>query len=305
MLAPGSTIALIAPSFPVPDSTIRGAEKWVRDWGFNPRVFSVSTHDDLYAGPTKERADALISALYSDDVAALWALRGGAGMRQLIPFLKGRTAPQTHKWILGFSDITALLMHAVQAWGWPVLHGPNLSRLVKNDYTPETVQMVKDVLMGHKTRLIYPLAPLNDVASNAMPLIGTVTGGNLSVIQYSIGTPSHPILPAGHFLFLEDVNEQAYRLDQILEQYNQAGLFENAQAILLGDFSFDISKGNQNGDDEKFMIETVLKNFAASCPHPVYRMPGIGHGPRNAVLPFGVLGHITNTQNGFFLDIKV
>lgn len=83
--------------------------------------------------------------------------------------------------------------------------------------------------------------------------------------------------------FLEEVGERGYRVDRMLEHLRQAGIFNNAKAILLGDFI-----GGQEPDGSS-LLEPVLERFAKNCEIPVVKLEGLGHGPINFPLPLGTM----------------
>src|SRR5690606_8935956 len=65
---------------------------------------------------------------------------------------------------------------------------------------------------------------------------GRLTGGNLSLVCTLMGTP-YEMETDGRILFLEDVNEEPYRIDRFLSQLRLAGKFDRVAGVVLGIFT--------------------------------------------------------------------
>jgi muramoyltetrapeptide carboxypeptidase len=239
----------------------------------------------------------LVLALSSHETKAIWALQGGAGATRLLPYLSrwshSFTALPPYKILIGFSDITALHTFFIQKWKWPTLHAPTLKSAVTQSISKESLQSLKEVLFKERPAIDeINLLPLNESALHNSVIKAPLIGGNHSVLQYSIGT-SWQLEARNKILFLEDINEEAYRIDVRLNHFLQAGLFEGVQAILFGDFTYTPEKGLE--DYPK--VEYVLKTFASHIPVPVFKMPGYGHGDVNKPLLMGSLAHLKTGKN--------
>ena len=245
-------------------------------------------HHPLYASCDALRFESLTQALMSNH-KIIWAARGGSGMTSLMPRLKSwmttLASPPRDKLLIGFSDITALHLLLHQEWGWPTLHGPTLACLVKDFLDDTSIASLKKFLFHPKPEIYEEnLYPLNEAACQESLLEGCLIGGNHSLVQYSLGTwwqlnDHHKIL------FLEDVNEVAYRIDARLQHLDQAGVFQGVKALIFGDFNhytFSIP-------EEIFKTAYVLQTFAEKLSIPVFKMPGYGHTHQNKPLLLG--GH--------------
>jgi muramoyltetrapeptide carboxypeptidase len=122
--------------------------------------------------------------------------------------------------------------------------------------------------------------PLNALAEQSQTLEASITGGNLCLVQTSLGT-NWQVDARKKILFLEEVGERGYRIDRMLEQLQQATIFKGTLAIVFGDFL----AGNE--PDGSSLIIPVLKRFAQRIEIPVIQIKGIGHGPINYPLPLG------------------
>jgi muramoyltetrapeptide carboxypeptidase len=294
-LKPGDRVELVAPSSAISGDDIKKSIKLLKSWELVPHVqpFWESTPPHpLYSNEDELRFKDLSLALSSSHSKAVWVLRGGCGATRLIPRLfewsRSLASVPPPKLLIGFSDVTALHTFLIQEWNWPTLHAPNLRDLVAQRVTPSSMQALKDILLGYRKAIEETdLIPLNDLARQHAIIEAPLVGGNHSVLQYSIGT-SWQLDCRGKILFLEDVNEQAYRIAERLEHFLQAGLFNGVEAILFGDYSYT----PEHTPEDPSKLEYVLKYFAAGVSVPVFKMPGYGHDRVNKPLFMGKMARL-------------
>ena len=277
-------IDIIAPGYGSKKEDIAAAERVVKKLGFTPRIpkdifkpHPLHSHDDEY------RLEHLVKALTAKDSQAVWCFKGGYGTAKLIPMLAKLKKPATPKMLIGFSDITALHLFLNQKWGWPTLHAPVLWQLIHGKVEASSAEKVKAFLLGNHSPQ-FALKPLNTAAKNYSGN-GKIIGGNLALLQTSIGT-MWQAKPKGKFLFIEEVDEHAYRVVRMLNHLKQAGIFDGVKGILLGDFTFNTLP------EEVKKIDKLLVEGAADFPAPVFRMKHIGHGMINDPLLFGAKAEI-------------
>lgn len=233
---------------------------------------------DLLCANTDElRFNSLKNAFCNLDTKAIICARGGYGSMRLIPSLSKLVPPEETKLFIGMSDITALNLFLMQQWHWPVLH----AALALDKFNAASITLLKKIMFNEMENLFLAGQPLNDLAKKNQLITTEITGGNLSIIQNSIGT-NWQIQTRNKIIFLEEVSERGYRIDRMLEHLCQANIFQDAKAIIFGDFLL----GNE--PDGSSLVEPVLERFAAHCKIPVIRIKGIGHGPNNSPLPMGV-----------------
>lgn len=223
------------------------------------------------------RLDLLIEALAGEDAGVVWALRGGYGASRLLPKLDKLAPPPFPKPFVGYSDMTFLHLF-LRRWGWPTIHGAMFSELPQADKDEDNFRRLAALLAGKAEELRYAgIKPLNRAARERRePLAAPITGGNLTCVAAAVGTP-WPLDPAGKIVFLEDVGEKGYKLDRMFTQLDQAGVFDAAEAVLLGSFT--------EGDEH---AAYALGRFADACAKPVFRTDLFGHGPKNYPLVFNV-----------------
>ena len=124
-LQPGDTMALTAPSSPVPAVNLKAAIKSVKLLGLNPVVMpSCREHHGYMAGTDAQRASDLNEAFSRKDIAGIFCLRGGFGAMRLLPLLDFDMIRQNPKPLIGYSDITALHTSINKLCGFITFHGP-------------------------------------------------------------------------------------------------------------------------------------------------------------------------------------
>ncbi len=287
-LRKGDVVDVIAPASAClkSEAPISAIKELLISWGLVPRmpddIFGV---DLLCANTDAKRFEFLKDALLNNESRAIWCLRGGYGSMRLIPQLDNlqlKNLPA--KLFIGMSDITVLHLFLRQHFQWATLLGPSVRQVTDKGVEEENIQELKAIMFGQQESLSYNLIAMNEFGAKKQLLQAPIIGGNLCLVQTSIGT-SWQADPRNKILFVEEVNERGYRVDRMLEHLQQAGIFKDVVAILFGDFTGGLEP---NGES---LIEPVLKRFAESCDFPVLRCPGIGHGKFNRVLPLG-----SNTQ---------
>lgn len=276
-------VDVVAPASYSAQEKFQDGIDWLSHIGLIPRVpKDIITPDLFFAAPMDIQLKHLIDAIYSDS-KAIWCLRGGYGSMRLIPHLLKLKPPKKSKLFIGFSDITSLHLFFTQNWGWPVIHGRTLSQLSINQDKTEDRDFLKKMIFGQSDSMTFKsLIPLNQSAKEARDITGVISGGNLRIIQSSLGTPWE-IKSKGKILFLEDVSERGYSIDRMLEQMIQAKILnKNIKAIIFGDFTEGYEKNGTN------LTKDALIRFAQRVPYPVLSGFPAGHGEINYPVPFNV-----------------
>ena len=275
-LAPGALIGVIAPAGPVPAQLLPAVQALYAQWGYRVRLFP-GCHADIgyLAGPDALRLADLHAALVDDEVAALHCLRGGYGAMRLLDGIDGELLRRHPKLLIGYSDITAL--HALWArHGLPSLHAPMpASDLVKPGRESDAAALLH--VLRHGLRASDVLAPAlpADALRVGGQAEGPLIGGNLSLVAALLGTP-WAWNARGAILFLEDINEESYRVDRLLTQLRLAGVLDAAAGFVLGSFTEEASPMHLLRD----MLVPLAKPLLAGWPS--------GHGTPNRPLPLGL-----------------
>lgn len=283
-LQPGDTVDIIAPAARQDKAIFKKIKQLLESWQLNCHIpKNIFGKDLLCANSDVHRFRQLQAALFNPHSKAVWCLRGGYGSSRLIPLLSKFKPPAQAKLFIGLSDITALHLFLQQKWQWSTLHGPSIYQCANNEIIPASIQKTKDIILGQRKIVEFDnLTPFNKSAQKKLTIRAPIIGGNLSLVQVSLGTHWQPNT-RNKILFLEEVNERGYQVDRMLEHLKQASVFSHIKALLLGDFI------GGNDPDGHSRVNAVLKRFAEQNNFPVLQCKGIGHGKVNNPLPLGTL----------------
>jgi muramoyltetrapeptide carboxypeptidase len=246
---------------------------YLEEHGFAPRISPhIFGEHPLYVNHDHARLENFLESLDRGDSTLIWFLRGGSGTLPLIPEILAHGPSKDPKILVGFSDITSLLLVAAQQWGWPALHAPTAYFTAAGKVDPVLAQHIIDILQGRCRHLtLEGLHPLNAQARGLDGVEAPLIGGNLSVLEYSLGTPWQ-LKAEGNFLFLEDINEPPYRLAARLEHFRQCGIFEGVKAVLFGDFRCLDPDPTFAG-----LWEFVMTDFSRKIGVPCFSGLPVGH----------------------------
>lgn len=287
VLSVGDCIEIIAPSSRSTDKQLFELKELLESWGLNCIVQEDIFGKDLLCANTDEmRLQHLKNALQNSQTKAVICVRGGYGSARLVSKLANTHPPENNKIFIGMSDVTCLHLYLQQHWGWSTIHGA----AAPDKFSQESIASVKSILFDDVPVSFNGLIPLNKQAQEDGLIQSHVTGGNLTIIQSGIGT-CWQIDTKNKIVLLEEIGERGYRVDRMLEHLNQACIFTNAAAILLGDF---LEGYEPNGSS---LIEPVLQRFAESSDIPVLKIRSIGHGPINFPIPLGTKASLQLGEN--------
>jgi muramoyltetrapeptide carboxypeptidase len=314
-LKEGDRVEIIAPSgAPLTPGHIEATKSLIASHGlesFLPEgaIDKEASHHQYYANSDENRAKYFIEALQGPS-KALWALRGGFGAAEVVSeFELSPVKPPEHpKLIIGFSDTTVLHLLAA-TWGWPSLHGPviglgeELYPVTHSNVNKSTkLSSVFSILKGELRELEHTFSVIHPgPASLETPILGSVMGGNLSIIENNNGTPT-ALQGKGHFIFLEDTSEDPKRLSRRLSGLVRAGVFNEAKGIIFGNnpiAGFEDSSQTIN-EINRFIQRFLLPR---NINIPVVYSPRFGHGEYNDVMPLGTTASLV--INGEQATLKV
>jgi muramoyltetrapeptide carboxypeptidase len=286
VLKPGDSVDIIAPASLCSDKQLITLKELLESWQLNCLIPDDIFGEDVFCANTDEiRFKHLVNALENPQSKAIICARGGYGSMRLIPALSKITPPQSAKLFVGMSDLTALQLYLQQQWQWPTIHGS----AAPDRFSPESIASIKAILFGDIKQIQFTgLLPLNPYAKENRIIESSLVGGNLSLIQTSIGT-SWQLNGKNKIILLEDTHERGYRIDRMLQHLKQAGIFKDAAAILIGDF---IEGAESDGTS---LIQYAIDRFALNSKIPIVRIEGVGHGYTNFPV---LLGTNTTLQLG-------
>jgi muramoyltetrapeptide carboxypeptidase len=247
------------------------------------------------AGTDAERA-ADVNAMFADpEVDGIIAMRGGYGCARILPLLDYQTIAQNPKILVGYSDVTALLLAIYQRTGLVTFHGP-VANGGFNTFTASCFQQVlmagEAVVMQNPVHKGDGLVQVTDRIRTIVPgkASGVLAGGNLTVLCSIIGSGYLPDW-AGKILFIEDINEEVYKIDRMLTQLKLAGVLAGLRAIVVGKFTGS-SPAQSYGS---LTLEEVLIDHLQPLGIPVFAGAMIGHLPAKFTVPIGLEAEVDAT----------
>lgn len=278
-LRPGDRVRLIAPGGPFARSLLKAGQRTLEQLDLVPVVSRGEfARDGFLAGSDQRRAETLTAALQEEDTRAVWCIRGGYGTARLLHLLDLRGLRQRPKLLIGFSDVTALLVQLARPGGFVAIHGPVVVQLPR--LRAADVRWLQALLFAPRAPERVPLGGVSTLVPGSAE--GTLAAGNLSILASLAGTPFAPDL-RGAILCLEDVNEEAYRLDRLFWQIASAGLLKGVRGIVMGELTHCTPPG-MGRDSARRALERAVSGLGV----PALSGAAFGHGRRNLALPLGV-----------------
>jgi muramoyltetrapeptide carboxypeptidase len=267
-LGPDDEIAVVAPAGPVDRRALDLGCAWLRQ-RYRPVIREdIGARDGYFAGDRHRRLTELQAVLDAPSIRGIIAARGGYGTTTIIDGLDFARCIESRKWIVGSSDLTALLVHLFAEHRYPTLHGPMVASFHRTD--GRDLAALGDLLEGRPWAFADPLGGLSSGAVR-----GPFIGGNLTVLAHLAGT-IRPAFADGAVLFLEDVGEKPYRLDRCMTQLGRAGILERVGGVVLGELT-----ACAPGPDGVSATQ-ALERHLAPLKVPVAAGYPAAHGSRNA-----------------------
>jgi len=174
----------------------------------------------------------LQEALDDENVKAILCSRGGYGLAQIIDKLDFSKFVEHPKWLIGFSDVT-ILHNAINKLGIPSVHSVMAKHITELPPDAEPVRYLKYILEGIPPVYEIPSSPLNRKGTSK----GKLIGGNLSVFAGLRATP-YDLNFKGNILFIEDVDEQPYHIDRMMQNLRLSGVLSEVSGLIVGQFSY-------------------------------------------------------------------
>ncbi len=271
-------MAVVAPSGPVRAERLETGVEYLKQWGLEVEVLPsvLAGHDRLnyLAADDKARAEDLRNAWLDPSFAAVFCARGGYGVQRMLEYVDCDELVAVPKWFIGFSDITAL-HEPLNARGLVTVHGP-MAAAVEQLSASVSRQRLYDLLF-EPTSVTDLLAPVGARTLVGGVAEGPLRGGNLAMLAASIGTPTYA--PPTGIVVVEDVSEDAYRVDRLLTQLLRSGWFAGVTGLVIGDFS---------GADDSGLVSAVVHDRLEPLGLPMVEGAAIGHEDVNLAVPLGL-----------------
>jgi muramoyltetrapeptide carboxypeptidase len=279
-LRPGDVIAVAAPSGPLPLADLWRGLAWVRARYRVKLLSSALGRAGYLAGDDTRRRAELARWIADPDVKAIVAGRGGYGATRVLEGLD--LAPLAHapRWIVGFSDITALHLAAGVA-RVASIHGPNVTGLGRASPADRAAWLAALERPGSAA----DWSGLTVVHAGTSRARGPTFGGNLALLE-ATAAAGRLVVPPGATLMIEDVDEKPYRVDRMLTALRAGGHLARAAAVVFGGFT------RCTPGPDGVSVEEVLRDRTADLGVPVVADAPFGHGEVNRAFVLGRMAEV-------------
>jgi muramoyltetrapeptide carboxypeptidase len=239
-LSKGDKIAVISPAGAVDASQLEKGIEMIKSKGYEPvlgeHLYTKFSNGYNYAGTEQERTKDINWALNDNEIAAIWASRGGYGCQHLIQDLDLKNFTKNPKWYIGYSDNTVIQSYLLKK-GFASIHGQTI-KTSSFGVTEESYDLIFDILKGKAPKYSLKSHQFNKQGN----IEGELVGGNLALIYALLGT-KYSFDFKDKILFIEDIGENFYALDRMIMSLELAGVFNKISGLIVG--------GMTNMGDEK------------------------------------------------------
>ncbi|MGI8496772.1 MAG: S66 peptidase family protein [Gemmatimonadaceae bacterium] len=276
VLRRGDSIGVVAPSYqPRPGWLLRGV-KALEHAGYgvvlDPEISQArrfrSTEDE-------RRAENFMGIWLDPAVKAVIGGSGGYGAVRMLPYLEPEIFRRNPKAFVGYSDITVLHIWLMRRAGLRVFHGPTVEDLIPSTRDPTMASLIAALTTPR------PATRIGRTISRAVRpgrATGRLVGGNMSLVQQTVGTP-YEIDTRGAILFLEETRDPMSFIDERLVHLRAAGLLRGIRGLVFGQLNIDRSE-----EDE---FENFLLDLVSDLHIPILMDFPAGHEVPNLTLPLG------------------
>ncbi len=297
-LKAGDTVAIVAPSGILKNRTdeVDQAVALLNSWGLHAvvgeNVFSKAGH---FAGTDAERCEDFQSVLDDPKISEIWCARGGYGTVRILSKLDYTKFKNNPKWLIGYSDITAL-HNQLHNEGFQSIHALMCVSLTKDlSEVQSSIDTFKAALFGYPINydLKYSIYNREGEAS------GQLVGGNLTMLHTMLGS-KESIDTSGKILFIEEIGEYKYHIDRMLQSMKRAGYFDNCKGLLVG----DMSNMRKNTTLWGTSVEQLIRDALAEYDFPIaFGMPA-GHEKENRAMILGKTVELKVAKNKTLMTFK-
>lgn len=245
-------VVILSPSGSIEAKWVEGLTNVLTSYGLDVGV----AHHALckkgrFAGTDKERITDLQEAINNEDVKAIFCSRGGYGLARIIDKIDFSPLMKNPKWVVGFSDITAL-HNALNGVGVASIHSIMAKHITLE---ADGLENLINMLFGKSVQLE---ATANEYNKQGVEE-GELVGGNLSVLYGLRGTP-FDLDYTGKILFIEDLSERLYHIDRMVQNLRLGGVFGKIKALVVGQFT-DIDDDDSFSGGAYGVIAEAVKDY--------------------------------------------
>ena len=285
-LKKGDKIAITSPAGWITLEEIQPSIKQMESWGFVVRIgMTVGKRDFSFGGTDDERAKDMQILLDDHSVNAIMCARGGYGVARILDRLNFARFKEKPKWIIGFSDITALHLHVEKNFHVASIHSKMCNSFPDDNTMADPV--VQDSILSINRALTG-----SSMKYNAIPqeqnrtgiTSGILVGGNLSIIISMMGSDSE-LETNDKILFLEEAGEYMYSVDRMMETLKRAGKLSKLKGLIIGGFRI---KPDDPGEEFGRTLYDVMYEKVSMYGYPVCFGFPVGHQKDNFALKHGM-----------------
>ena len=287
-------VVIVSPAGKILPELVYKTVAILEGWGLKVQIAKNALKESgSYSGFVEQRLIDLQTAMDDADVKLIFCSRGGYGAIHLIEQLNFDKIKKNPKWLIGFSDITAL--HTTfQAHGLMSIHGPMAKHFADEGEADLSVLYTKMAFSGKPLKYTIPVE--SSYLNREGTATGTVFGGNLSVFTSLLGS-KYLKVPRNGILFLEDIGEKPYKVDRMMYQLKIAGIFNKIKGLIIGQFTEFEEDNNMYASLHTSML-SIVKEFT----FPVCFDFPVGHTKTN--LPMVMGGNATLTVGKELIILK-
>lgn len=273
-LQKGDKVVIISPSSKIDKQFLKGAKKRLESWGLKVVMGRhAAGSSGRYAGTIRKRLKDLQDAMDNPTVKAILCSRGGYGAVHLIDKVDFTDFCQQPKWLMGFSDITAL-HNLFQKNGYASLHSLMARHLTVEPEDDPCTSHLKDILFGTLPTYVCEKHKLNKPGTAK----GVLRGGNMAVAYGLRGTP-YDIPAEGTVLFIEDVSERPHAIERMMYNLKLGGVLEKLSGLIIGQFT-EYEEDRSLGKELYAALADLVKEYE----YPVCFNFPVGHVTNNLPL---------------------
>ena len=227
---------ILSPAGKIEASLVHNAAAVLESWGLDVVTGEHALQDaGRFSGTVEERLEDLQKAFDDPEVKLILCSRGGYGTVHLVDRIDFSGIRKNPKWVVGYSDITALHA-ALQTQGIASVHGPMAKHFSEEGGDDTSVRLTKSMLYGEPLSYEIPVTVQQHDCNRQGYATGRVFGGNLAVFCSLLGSP-YAKIPHRGILFIEDTGEAPYRVDRMIWQLKLAGVFDRISGLIVGQFT--------------------------------------------------------------------
>lgn len=290
-LKPGDKVGIVAPAKFISQNNYGTIINVIKQNNLIP-VRGKTTYAEhyLFAGDDNLRASDFEQMASNPEIKAIFCLRGGYGTIRIMPKITLNKITAQPKWVIGFSDITVLHC-ALGNIGVASVHGQMPVNFI--DTGNITITELFNLLSGKINPVVFNPHDFNKTGKATAML----TGGNLSVLCSTFGTPYEPKTD-GKILFIEEVGEYLYRFDRLMQQLKLSGKLNNLAALIVGSLT-DMPDSNPPFG---YSAEQIITDAVANQNYPVAFGFPAGHIKNNYPIIIGGQYNINVNNNNCILS---